>query len=219
MEIPPHVIVIRVTHEEDVHAERADLLVTVKGSSLVTGHTALKKAKEVSDLVAELQKCGISPEDVALESVHAEVSSGVLGKSSSANYRLRVRCNSLERIPDALGAITSARNAKLEQVIWRYPDSPEQQVKWLQHCIAIANQKAQAAARALGTRIVGIHRLTELSLAAAMAPRGAAGGSFALERTRGAAPVDLGFELSHRKTDGLQLSVEYLVEDFNPPAQ
>ena len=48
---PPDVVVITARHEESVAAERAELLVTVQGSSLVTGRAALKKAKEVSALV------------------------------------------------------------------------------------------------------------------------------------------------------------------------
>jgi hypothetical protein len=51
-------VVIKVRHEEDLVAERAELLVTVTGSSLVTGGSALRKAKEVSDLVASLLLVG-----------------------------------------------------------------------------------------------------------------------------------------------------------------
>jgi hypothetical protein len=216
MQPSPDVIVIKVRHEEDLVAERAELLVTVTGSSLVTGGSALRKAKEVSDLVAELERCGINPEDVSLEGVHAEVSSGMLGKSSSATYRLRIWCKDLERLPDALGAITSARNSTLGQVIWRYRDSPEQQLEWLQRCIALANLKAQAAASALGARIVGIHRLTEQGLMKYREHRIMPPGGYAT-RAR-SAPMELGFDLTHRRRGGLKVTVEYLVEGFHPPS-
>jgi len=45
--------------------------------------------------------------------------------------------------------------------VWRYPRSAEQQARWLAAAIAWANTKATAAAAALGTRVLGIHRLTE----------------------------------------------------------
>jgi hypothetical protein len=50
----PDLISINARYEEIVAADHADLVVTVEGSSLVTGRAALKKAKEVSALVEEL---------------------------------------------------------------------------------------------------------------------------------------------------------------------
>ena len=46
-----------------------------------------------------------------VEVIHADVSTGILGKSSSATYRLRIRFENLDLLPDALGAITGAKNA------------------------------------------------------------------------------------------------------------
>jgi len=216
MEQSPNVIVIAVTHEEDLVADRADLLVIVEGSSLFTGRAALQKAKEVSELVAELVKRGIPQEDIGLESVNARVSSGALGKSSSATYELRVHCRDLERLPDALGAITSARNVMLESIRWRYPDSPEQKLRSLESCIAQANFKAQAAAKALGARLVGVHRLQEEQLdkhqdVVSYSSRGISGAT--VRRAR----IDLGLELRHQQRKGLKVTVEYLVEGFDPP--
>jgi uncharacterized protein YggE len=213
----PDVIVITARHEEDVAADRADVLVTVQGSSLVTGRAALKKAKEVSALVEELERRGVPLEEIHLEAVHAEVSSGLLGSSSSARYRLRIRCTDLERLPEVLGAITGARNARLEQLVWRYPESAEQQARWLAAAIAWANTKALSAATALGTRLVGIHRMTEDGLE----EEGRfvrMGGAPGMARARAAESVDLGFELGNQKRMGVVVTVEYRVEGFTAPA-
>jgi hypothetical protein len=67
----PDVLVITARHEESVAADRAELLVTVHGSSLVTGRAALKKAKEVSALVEELERCGVGSQEIHLVSVQA----------------------------------------------------------------------------------------------------------------------------------------------------
>jgi uncharacterized protein YggE len=216
MEPRPDVIVIAARHEEEVSADRAELLAVVQGSSLVTGRAALRKAKEVSKLVEELEKCGITSEDIGLEGVQAEVSSGILGRSSSATYRLRIRCVNLEALPDVLGAITSAKNARLEDIVWRYPESVEQQAGWLQACIAQANTKAIAAALALGTSIVGIHRLTERSLDEAVPrdPGDARDGRPSAAPARSRSSVQLGFELSHHKRTGAQVTIEYRVAGF-----
>src|SRR5687768_6317369 len=101
----PDVIVITAKHEESISAERAVLFVTVQGTSVFTGRAALKKASEVRGLVEALESCGISESDIGLEGVRAQVSSGILGKYSSATYRLRLQCNQLDVLPDVLGAI------------------------------------------------------------------------------------------------------------------
>ena len=62
----------------------------------------LKKAKEVSQLISALVETGLKEQDVTLRGVHAESSSGILGKSTSASYQLRVRCDELEKLADVL---------------------------------------------------------------------------------------------------------------------
>ena len=91
MESKPDTIRVSVDSREEAQATRADLFVNVKGSSLVSGNEALKKAKEVSQLVEALTSFGLSPEAIHLQGVHIETSSGVLLKSSSATYRLKIK--------------------------------------------------------------------------------------------------------------------------------
>jgi len=71
MDFYPDVLTIGVEHQEDLSADRAELLLTVQGSSLVTGRAALTKAREV--------------------------------------------------------AVTAAKNARLDDIQWRYPDSHARQ--------------------------------------------------------------------------------------------
>jgi uncharacterized protein YggE len=201
------VIIVSAQHEEELAADRAEVLVSVEGSSLVTGRAALQKAKEVSRLVEELAKVGIG--EPALEGVRAEVSSGILSKSSSANYRLRVKIDELALLPDALGAITGAKNVRLEALLWRYPESVEKQAGWLKAALADANLKAAAMAEALGTKIVGVHKCTEQPINEAAPQAAYFGGD--MTRARKSANVDLGFELGHKKRVGVSVTVEYRV--------
>ncbi|HWO10129.1 MAG TPA: SIMPL domain-containing protein [Polyangiaceae bacterium] len=220
MESKPDVIVITARYEADVSADRAVLFVTIQGTSLVTGRAALSKAREVKSLVDALASAGVDEGDIGLEGVNAHVSSGLLGKSSSATYRLRVQVTELDALPEVLGAITSAKNAQLDRLVWRYPESAEQQAHWLELCIAQANTKARAAATALGVRLVGVHRLTEQLLGDAdlgVYPQAQAAYGAPLTAMRSAAP-DMGFDLSHHKRGGMTVSVEYRVEGFESAA-
>jgi hypothetical protein len=86
METKPDTIKISASHKEEIFATHADLHVTVKGASIVSGAEAMKKAKEVSQLVEALtspalsgdEGFGLSPEAVTLQGVHIETASGAL---------------------------------------------------------------------------------------------------------------------------------------------
>src|SRR5512145_676591 len=114
MESKPDTIKVSALHREEISASHADMFVTVKGSSVVSGDQAMKKAKEVSQLVEALTGYGLSPEAVQLLGVHIETESGRLLKSSSASYRLRIRVEKLEQIAELLDIIASQKNTTLE---------------------------------------------------------------------------------------------------------
>src|SRR5690606_37042886 len=97
MEHKPDTIKISTSYKEEISATHADLHVTVKGSSIVSGNEAMKKAKEVNQLVETVTSFGVKSEAVTLQGVHLETESGVLLKSSSAIYRLKIRCEDLNQ--------------------------------------------------------------------------------------------------------------------------
>jgi len=72
------------TETQELASDRADLFVTVRGSSFFTGQAALHKAREVAQLVSNLTNFGLAQSDIQLQSVTAETASGVLGKTSAA---------------------------------------------------------------------------------------------------------------------------------------
>src|SRR5215469_17989490 len=94
--MPPKPIVrettisITATRKQEVSADKADLQVTIKGSSLVTGSAALKKAKEVNELVTALLAVGVKEDELSLRGIQVQSSNGVLTRSTSASYSLRI---------------------------------------------------------------------------------------------------------------------------------
>jgi uncharacterized protein YggE len=211
-------ILVTISHEEEIEADHADLFVTIRGASLFTGQAALTKAREVAQLVAALHTVGISDSEIRLQGVRADVTSGVLGKTSSATYSLKIRCSRLELLADTLGAITSQKNTSLQSLIWGYGDNEEQRLQWLDACIIRANAKAERIARGLGVRITGIvrfsegnadpeanHVLTYDSLEPQMMSR---------YRTRSVSSDELGVEVSHSKTVTLTITVIYRVAPY-----
>lgn len=216
METKPDTITITASQREEIQATHADLFVTVKGTSLASGDAALKKAKEVNQLVEELVKFGLPAEAIHLQSVYAEAASGVFLRTSSATYRLRIRCDKLEQFTDLLGIITSQKNVTFERVEWKYADE-EARAGALEKAIGKAQAKAAKIAAGLGVRLLGIFTLEEQFSDREAPPfhgmMPPSPQSKAMRSTGFAAP-DLGMDIQHSKTIEAHIHIEYRVSGF-----
>ena len=213
METKPDTIKISTSHREEILASHADLSVTVKGSSVISGNEAMKKAKEVSQLVDELTRFGIPAENIHLQGVRVETSSGGLLKSSSASYRLRVRCDVLDQIAELLDIITSQKNAALDRIDWKYPED-EARERGLESALVKAKSKADKVAASLGVKLLGIYDFIENSYdeeaPAMFQPQ-------AMMKSRSSvadAEPSLGMDVQHSKMININVEIWYRVTEF-----
>ena len=215
MESKPDTIKINTSQREEIQATHADLMVSVKGSSLFSGDAALKKAKEVSQLVDELTRYGLPVDAIQLQSVYAEAASGALLRASSAIYRLRIRCEKLDQFTDLLGIITSQKNATFERVEWKYPDEAAREAA-LEKALGKATAKAGKIAAALGVKLLGIYTMSENTFdQEAPMPQMLTFGAQPKTRSMGMAPqADLGMAIQHSKMVEVHVEIEYRVSAF-----
>lgn len=203
-------IQVEAKHEAEIEADEAELSVTVAGSSLVMGNSVFEKAKEVARLVEALRRHGLSDDDFEMRDIHAEVSSGLLGKSSSAIYQLAIHVKQLDKLPDVLGEIGEAKQATLGTITWHFPDTAQKRAVWLGKCVADANVKAKAIADALPAKLVGVHRVVE---------SGSHEGVYAVAQSYGGAPgsiqrarsANVGFQLGQRQKITVRITASYRV--------
>jgi uncharacterized protein YggE len=160
MDTKPDTIKISAIHREEIFASHANLYVTVKGSSVVSGSEAMKKAREVSQLVEALTRFGLNQEAVQLLGVHIESSSGALLRSSNATYRLRIHLKTLDPLTDVLDILASQKNATLERIEWKFPED-EARERGLEAAIAKGKAKAEKVAAAMGVKLLGIYEFME----------------------------------------------------------
>jgi uncharacterized protein YggE len=187
--------------------------VTVRGSSVVSGNEAMKKAREVSQLVDALVRFGIPAGNIHLQGVSVETSSGVLLKSSSATYRLRIRCEKLDQIPELLDIISSQKNVLLERIVWKYPEEAAR-ARLLEAVIQKAKEKADKVAASLGVKILGVYQFTENAFDEetpypqfqAMAKRASG--------PAGDTEPSLGMDIQHSKTIQVGVEIEYRVSEI-----
>jgi len=160
----PDCLQVVVTDRFEIEADKVDLFFQVSGSSWVSGRAALTQAREVSKLVADLITGGVEERDIHLLNVRAEVSSGMLGKSSTARYSLKARCRNLDDLDGLLGATTAPKNVTLESLRWGYPHDEEAELVRLEAGLARALTRARRMASALGAELAGVHSVIEATV-------------------------------------------------------
>jgi len=214
MESKPDTIKISASQREEIFANHADLFVTVKGSSVISGDQALKKAKEVNQLVEALTSFGLSPEAVHLQGVHIETASGTLLKSSSATYRLKIQCKKLDQLADILDIIASQKNAALERIEWKYPEEAARE-RNLETALQIAKLKADKIAKSLGVKLLGVYDFIE-NMYDEERPYPQFAAQAAPMKARGMVPAEpsLSMDIQHSKTIIVGVDIWYRVSGF-----
>ncbi len=215
MDPKPDTIKITAFQREEMFASHANLYVTVKGSSVVSGDQALKKAREVSQLVEALTHYGLSPEAIQLLGVHIETASGALLKSSSATYRLRIKVEKMDQLADLLDILASQKNATLERIEWKYPDEAAHE-QALESAMAKAKTKAEKVAAALGVKLLGVWDFSENVIdeetPVPFYPQRAI--TMKSNFAAAAAEPSLGMDIQHSKTVTVNVDIWYRVSAF-----
>jgi uncharacterized protein YggE len=215
MDSKPDTIKVSASQREELSANRAELFVTVRGSSLVSGDQAMKKAKEVSQLVEALTSFGLSPDAIQLQGVHIETATGTLLKSSSATYRLKVRCEKLDQLPEILDIIGGQKNAALERIAWKYNED-EARERALLSALDKAKGKAEKVAKSLGVKILGVYDLIENQFDEEIPYQPFAAQAAMPKRALGISPAEpsLGMDIQHSKTVLVNVDLWYRVSSF-----
>ena len=218
-------ITVAIEEREELAATAADLYVSIVGESFFTGSAALKKTREVNDLVTALGAAGVAERDVQLQSVRATTATGILRKSSSARYHLRVHCPNLELVGEAVGVITAQKNTDLSPIVWEYADAADVRARLLDRATTRAHETARRIAANLGTRLAGVHRFDERyhdpedrhgdlnAETDAMFRRKSRRNAIDFEEV----PEALGMNVSHRKLVRLRVEVDYHVSGYAGP--
>jgi len=214
MDTKPDTIKVSAFHREEIFASLANLYVTVKGSSLVSGNEAMKKAREVSQLVEALTRFGLSPDSIHLQGVRIETASGTLLKSSSAIYHLQVKMEKLDQLTGLLDIIAEQKNASLDRIEWKYPED-EARERGLESAIAKGKAKAGKVAAAMGVKLLGVYDFMENTYDEERPPMPYQAMEMSMKsRAAMADQPSLDMEVQHSKTIHVNVDIWYRVSAF-----
>ena len=214
METKPDTIKVSAIHREEIFASHANFYLTVKGSSVVSGNEAMKKAREVSQLVEALTRFGLSPDAIQLRGVHIETASGALLKSSSARYHLKVESEKLEQIPELLDILAGQKNATLERIEWKYDEEAARE-RGLEAAIAKGKSKAGKVAAAMGVKLLGVYDFMESTYDEERPPMPYQAMEMSMKsRTAIADQPSLSMDVQHSKTIHVSVDIWYRVSAF-----
>jgi uncharacterized protein YggE len=214
MDTKPDTIKVSAFHREEIFASHANLYVTVKGSSLFSGNEAMKKAKEVNQLVEALTSFGLSPDAIQLQGVHIETASGTLLKSSSAVYHLKVKTEKLDQLAGILDIIAEQKNASLDRIEWKYPED-EARERGLESAITKGKAKAEKVAVAMGVKLLGVYDFMENTYDEERPPMPFQAMEMSMKsRTAIADQPSLDMDIQHSKTIHVNIDIWYRVSSF-----
>jgi uncharacterized protein YggE len=214
MDTKPDTIKISASHREEIFASHANLYVTVKGSSVFSGNEAMKKAREVSQLVEALTRYGLSPEAIQLQGARIETANGPVLKSSSAVYRLKIKTEKVDQLAELLDIIAGQKNAALERIEWKYPEDEARQ-RALEAALGKGKEKAARVAFSLGVRLLGVYDFMENAFDEERPPMPFQAMEMNMKaRAAGPEQPSLNMEIQHSKTIQVNVDIWYRVSDL-----
>lgn len=212
METKPDTIKVSAFQREEIFASHANLYVTVKGSSLVSGNEAMKKAREVTQLVEALTRFGLSPDAIHLQGVRLETSSGTLLRSSSAIYHLKVKTEKIDQLAGLLDILAEQKNASLDRIEWKYPEE-EARERGLESAITKGKAKAEKVAAAMGVKLLGVYDFMENTFDEERPPMPFQAKAMRAMESAADQP-SLNMEVQHSKTIHVNVDIWYRVSSF-----
>ncbi|QDT16951.1 SIMPL domain-containing protein [Alienimonas californiensis] len=151
---------VDLTREFKQIADRCDVWLSVRGSTLLTGHAALEQAEEVRKVVEAILKLGVPREAVHLADVSIDSKSGVFTRSTEAAYALRVEVTDLARLADLLTAVTAPKTCRLVRIDYRFSDDEAVADEWIAQTIGDCVRRAKAVAAAAGVTLGTLREVT-----------------------------------------------------------
>jgi hypothetical protein len=216
----PDRISIEVENECDVTPEHAVLEIVVEGESAFFGNEAFNKSKEIAYLVSELDKVGYPKENITLESISVQASTGKMLKTSSARFNLLLNNISMDLIPKMLSLVSSQKNIEITEMNYEFGGLDAEKKQLLKGGCLKAKEQARDISDSLGVSMLGVYSMSQKWSNPAVdgISQNYSGGGLRLSKSRGVQPRDLeglDFTTNYKSKLILTLKLDIRVGEFS----
>jgi hypothetical protein len=156
----PDRISVEENGEVEVKPLHATLEVVIEGESSVFGNEAFKKSKELASFISKLETIKYSPENISLENISIQTSSGKLLKSSMAKFTLLLNKIKLELIPNILGIISSQKNIEILEMEYFFGNLENEKINLYKDLCLAAKNQGEVIGEAFGVSLLSVYSMT-----------------------------------------------------------
>lgn len=156
----PDRITVQEVADQEVTAEHAVLEVLVESESHTFNREAVKKSRELGAFVIGLEQVGLSAENMGLEGVSLQTSTGKILKSTSEGFRVRVDKVPLDKVPAVLDVAAAQKNIEVEALTYEFGDLRDEKRSLLRDACSAAKEQGKEMGSAFGVPILGIYSVS-----------------------------------------------------------
>jgi uncharacterized protein YggE len=129
-------------------------------------------------------------------------------------YRLKIRCEKLDRLADLIDIIAEQKNGTLERIEWKYPEEAAGE-RGLEAAIAKGKAKAEKVAAAMGVKLLGVYDFMENAFDEERPPMPFQAMEMSMKsRAAVADEPSLNMDIQHSKTIQVNVDIWYRVSSF-----
>lgn len=156
----PDRIDVIVDVETMVRPQAISLYLSVSGNAGISTDAALRKGREVAAIVDLLGRHGIPESSLVVHTVTFEAAEGWLS-GSSAQIGMELRKLPLEKTPDIVAALSTAKGVALTRMQREYGELRTERDALLERAVADGMWQARVIARAADVPLLGIYCLQQ----------------------------------------------------------
>ncbi len=155
----PDRISLEISKKTEVSPLWAILEVTIEGEASFSGNESFRKAKEVATFVDALKQTDYDEAHVSLENVVIKTSTGVLTKSSSARFELKLDKIPLKQLSSVLSVVARQKNISINSVDYDFGALEKEKSELMEQACLAAKEEGLRVCSFYGVELLGIYSM------------------------------------------------------------
>lgn len=210
----PGVLRISETVTTEIEAIQAIILLNVASEKIIFGNAAIVASEDLKSVIDKIKQISEAIE-VETDSIYLQTNSGMFGKSSTADYRVKIKVNDLSLLGAILGICAEAKKIEIQSLSWEYDEASEK-LALIRQAVQKAKQKADQMMEVIGYQVVGIRSCSDSyhlpQMDQVIFSEAQSAPETAMLRSRKAQNINFGTPFKSKKQISATCTAEFLVQ-------